>query len=93
MNNKMAKQRDPNAQDAPIPTEVVLAFLKPSDTYSFTQLLKENRITREDDYAIGIPCQDSLNGGEVCDKKRRELTVFLPLALFFCFVKFLLTQK
>lgn len=67
MNNKMAKQRDPNAQDAPIPTEVVLAFLKPSDTYSFTQLLKENRITREDVYAIGIPCQDSLNGGEVCD--------------------------
>jgi len=67
MNNKMAKQRDPNAQDAPIPTEVVLAFLKPSDTYSFTQLLKENRITREDVYAIGIPCQDSLNGGGVCD--------------------------
>lgn len=67
MNNKMAKQRDPNAQDAPIPTEVVLAFLKPSDTYSFTQLLKENRITREDVYAIGIPCQDSLNSGEVCD--------------------------
>ena len=48
MNNTMAKQRDPNAQDAPIPSEVVLVFLKPSDTYSFTQLLKENRITKED---------------------------------------------
>ena len=47
MNNTMAKQRDPNAKDAPIPSEVVLVFLKPSDTYSFTQLLKENRITRE----------------------------------------------
>ena len=43
MNNTMAKQRDPNAQDAPIPSEVVLVFLKPSDTYSFTQLLKETK--------------------------------------------------
>ena len=47
--------------------EVALVFLKPNDTYSFTQLLKENRITRDDVYAIGIPCQDSLNGGGVCD--------------------------
>ncbi|MBQ2552179.1 MAG: 4Fe-4S dicluster domain-containing protein [Treponema sp.] len=67
MNNTMAKQRDPNAEDKPIPQEVVLVFLKPSDTYSFTQLLKENRITRGDVYAIGVPCQDTLNGGEVCD--------------------------
>ena len=27
MNNTMAKQRDPNAEDAPIPSEVVLVFL------------------------------------------------------------------
>ena len=67
MNNTMTKQRDPNAEDKPIPQEVVLVFLKPSDTYSFTQLLKENRITRGDVYAIGVPCQDTLNGGEVCD--------------------------
>ena len=67
MNNTMAKQRDPNAQDAPIPSEVVLVFLKPSDTYSFTQLLKENRITREDVYAIGVPCQDTLDGDELCE--------------------------
>ncbi|MCR5612632.1 4Fe-4S dicluster domain-containing protein [Treponema sp.] len=67
MNNTMAKQRDPNAQDAPIPQEVVLVFLKPSDTYSFTQLLKENRITRADVYAIGVPCQDTIDGGELCD--------------------------
>lgn len=67
MDNTMAKQRDPNAQDAPIPSEVVLVFLKPSDTYSFTQLLKENRITREDVYAIGVPCQDTLDGGELCE--------------------------
>ncbi len=67
MNNTMAKQRDPNAVDAPIPSEVVLVFLKPSDTYSFTQLLKENRITRNDVYAIGVPCQDTLDGGELCE--------------------------
>lgn len=66
MNNTMAKQRDPNAAEAPIPSEVVLVFLKPNDTYSFTQLLKENRITRSDVYAIGVPCQDSLEGGEPC---------------------------
>ena len=36
MNNTMAKQRDPNAVDAPIPQEVVLVFLKPSDSLSFT---------------------------------------------------------
>lgn len=67
MNNTMAKQRDPNAVEKPIPSEVVLVFLKPSDTYSFTELLKENRITRSDVYAIGIPCQETLNGGEVCE--------------------------
>ena len=66
MNNTMAKQRDPNAQDAPIPNEVALVFLKPNDTYSFTQLLKENRITRDDVYAIGVPCQDTLKGAEPC---------------------------
>ena len=66
MNNTMAKQRYPNAQDAPIPSEVALVFLKPNDTYSFTQLLKENRITRDDVYAIGVPCQDTLKGAEPC---------------------------
>ena len=67
MNNTMAKQRDPNAEDKPIPQAVVLVFLKPNDSYSFTQLLKENRITRGDVYAIGVPCQDTLDGGDVCD--------------------------
>lgn len=67
MNNTMAKQRDPNAAEAPIPSEVVLVFLKPNDSYSFTELLKENRIARGDVYAIGIPCQDSLDSGSVCE--------------------------
>ena len=34
---------------------VILAFLKPCDTYSFNQLLKEHRIDREKVYIIGIP--------------------------------------
>ena len=61
MNNTMAKQRDPNAPCAPIPSETVLVFLKPCDTYSFTELLKENRITRDDVYVIGIPCDGMKN--------------------------------
>lgn len=75
MNNTMAKQRDPNAQDAPIPQERVLVFLKPNDTYSFTQLLKENRITRDDVYAIGVPCQDTLDGGDLCETCKNKKPV------------------
>ena len=35
----------------------VLVFLKPCDTYSFNQLLTENRFQREKVYAVGIPCE------------------------------------
>lgn len=34
----------------------VLAFLKPCDTYSFNQLLKENRINRDNVYVLGVEC-------------------------------------
>ncbi|MBQ5330833.1 MAG: 4Fe-4S dicluster domain-containing protein [Oscillospiraceae bacterium] len=34
----------------------LLVFLKPCDTYSFNQLLKEHRILRENVYVIGVPC-------------------------------------
>ena len=34
----------------------VAAFLKPCDTYSFNQLLKEHRILRENVYVVGIAC-------------------------------------
>ena len=33
----------------------ILAFLKPCDTYSFNQLIKEHRVIRENVYIIGIP--------------------------------------
>ncbi len=35
----------------------VAAFLKPCDSYSFVQLLKEHRIWRENTYIVGVPCQ------------------------------------
>lgn len=35
----------------------ILVFLKPCDTYSFNQLLTENRFQREAVYAVGIPCE------------------------------------
>jgi len=34
-----------------------LAFLKPCDTYSFNQLVKEHRIIRENVMVIAIPCE------------------------------------
>lgn len=39
----------------------VLAFLKPCDTYSFNQLIKEHRIKRENVYLIGIECQGKVD--------------------------------
>ena len=35
----------------------VLVFLKPCDTYSFNQLIKEHRIKRENVYIVGVECQ------------------------------------
>jgi formate dehydrogenase (coenzyme F420) beta subunit len=55
-NNKMAKMKNPDAKDASEPQTKILVFLKPCDTYSFTELLKEHRINRDDVYAVGIPC-------------------------------------
>lgn len=39
----------------------VLVLLKPCDSYSFNQLLKEHRIDREKVYALGIPCNGKLD--------------------------------
>ena len=36
-------------------------FLKPCDTYSFNELLKEHRIEREKLYVVGIECQGKLD--------------------------------
>lgn len=34
----------------------IAVFLKPCDSYSFQQLLKEHRILRENVYIVGVPC-------------------------------------
>ena len=39
-----------------------LVFLKPCDTYSFNQLLKEHRILREKAYIIGVGCAGKISG-------------------------------
>ena len=36
-------------------------FLKPCDTYSFNQLIKEHRIKRENVYVIAVECLAKLN--------------------------------
>ncbi len=38
-----------------------LVFLKPCDTYSFNQLIKEHRVDREKAYIIGVGCCGKLN--------------------------------
>lgn len=43
----------------------VAAFLKPCDTYSFQQLLKEHRILRENVYVIGVGCNGMCDMEEI----------------------------
>ena len=43
-------------------------LLKPCDTYSFNQLLKEHRINRENVYIIGIECQGKLDASKLAIK-------------------------
>ncbi len=40
---------------------VTAILLKPCDTYSFNQLLKEHRVLREKAYIIGVGCKGKLN--------------------------------
>ena len=46
----------------------VLAFIKPCDSYSFAQLLKEHRFDREKVYAIGIPCYGKADIAKIREK-------------------------
>lgn len=39
----------------------ILVFLKPCDTYSFNQLIKEHRINRDNVYVAGIQCDGKLD--------------------------------
>lgn len=46
----------------------IAVFLKPCDTYSFNQLLKEHRIDREKVYVIGIHCGGKLDVNKLRDR-------------------------
>ncbi len=39
----------------------VLVFLKPCDTYSFNQLMKEHRLIRENIYILAVSCEDKID--------------------------------
>ena len=45
-----------------------LVFLKPCDSYSFNQLVKEHRIIRENVYVIGVSCDGKLDEGKAAAK-------------------------
>ena len=52
----------------------ILVFLKPCDSYSFNQLIKEHRINKENVYTVGVECQGKVdinklraNGIEIVD--------------------------
>lgn len=45
----------------------ILALLKPCDTYSFNQLIKEHRIKRDNIYVLGIECRGKLDINKIKD--------------------------
>lgn len=45
-----------------------LVCLKPCDTYSFNQLIKEHRVDREKAYIIGVGCQGKLDVEKIREK-------------------------
>lgn len=46
----------------------ILAFLKPCDTYSFNQLVKEHRIDRDKVYVVGIECYGKCDINKIKEK-------------------------
>lgn len=45
----------------------ILALLKPCDTYSFNQLIKEHRINRDNVYVLGIECRGMIDINKIKD--------------------------
>lgn len=52
----------------------VAVLLKPCDTYSFNQLLKEHRINREKIHTVGIPCPGMLDINKIRDAGIKGVT-------------------
>jgi len=46
----------------------IAALLKPCDTYSFNQLIKEHHINRDNVYVLGIECRGMLDINKIRDK-------------------------
>ena len=46
----------------------VLVFLKPCDSYSFAQLVKEHRIIRDNVYVVAIPCYGKADINKIREK-------------------------
>ena len=44
-----------------------LVFLKPCDSYSFVQLMKEHRVDRDKTYIIGVGCKGKLSAAKLGD--------------------------
>ncbi len=47
----------------------ILVFLKPCDSYSFAQLLKEHRVIRDNVYAVGIECYGKTDIDRIREEK------------------------
>ena len=51
-----------------------LVFLKPCDTYSFNQLIKEHRVCREKAYIIGVGCKGKLDIEKIKSENIKGIT-------------------
>lgn len=51
-----------------------LVFLKPCDTYSFNQLIKEHRVDREKTYIVGIGCDGKLDIEKIREAGSKGIT-------------------
>ncbi|MCP1109618.1 formate dehydrogenase subunit beta [Lachnospiraceae bacterium PM6-15] len=51
-----------------------LVFLKPCDTYSFNQLLKEHRVDREKAYIVGVGCSGKLSTTKIKEQGVKGIT-------------------
>lgn len=51
-----------------------LVFLKPCDTYSFNQLIKEHRVNRDKAYIIGVGCRGKIDMNKIKENGFKGIT-------------------
>lgn len=54
----------------------ILVFLKPCDSYSFNQLIKEHRIKKENVYTVGVECQGKVDASKLKENGIEIVTDF-----------------